>query len=526
MKPHRPAARPWLRAMLTQLPLLPLLLAPFVPAPATAQAAPILSITDPEGDDAGDGSLVPPREPVIEPGDLDLRSLQVSADGSDLRFVLTLRNPVRDPAQVRSGLLGNEDLALFARRGFYAFNLDLYLDIDRIPGSGQTVTLPGRRARIDPAHAWDKAIVLTPRPELMRSQLRDALAEAADTGSGPAADVDTTIERSIFFVRDVRVRGRTVTFTVPASFVDAQAIGGASIVGLVTAARLAIEADVGGLLGRAASGRAIDRLPLGVMIPEPGRPALGIGYRSERAPATSIVDLLTPNARQQAAELASGVLSGLNRDNRYGQAGAEATPPVAAGASPEAAAAQAASAARPAAGEGNWFTRALSSLFGASGASGAAAPTPPAAAAAAPAPDLQRLLAPAAPDTGAAAAAAPAPAATAPAAVTAPRATAGAPAAAAAAPAPAPTAPSPQPTPSPAPVAAPVPAAPNAAPAPAPAAAPPAAGAARPAARAPRDAAFYEEQESRLRALRRLRDADLITEAEFQRKRKEIIDAL
>lgn len=478
MKPHRPPARKLLRAW---LPLLPLLLAPFGPAPATAQTAPILSITDPEGDDAGDGSLVPPREAVIEPGDLDLRSLQVFAAGSDLRFVLTLRNPVRDPAQVRSGMLGTEDLALFARRGFYAFNFDLYLDIDRIPGSGQTVTLPGRRARIDPAHAWEKAIVLTPRPELMRSQLRDALAEAADTGSGPAADVDTTIDRSVFFVRDVRVRGRTVTFTVPASFVDAQAIGGASIVGLMTAARLAIEADVGGLVGRAASGRAIDRLPLGVMIPEPGRPALGIGYRSERAPATSIVDLLTPSARQQATELASGVLTGLDRDTRYGQASAEAAPPAAGGPVP---AAPPASTAPPAAGEGNWFTRALSSLFGAGGAGGAAAPAPPAAAAPAPAPDLQRLLAPAAPDTGAAAAAAPAPTA--------------------------PTAP----TPTVAPAATPVPAAAAAA------------GAARPAAHAPRDAAFYEEQENRLRALRRLRDAKLITEDEFQRKRKEIIDAL
>jgi hypothetical protein len=41
-----------------------------------------------------------------------------------------------------------------------------------------------------------------------------------------------------------------------------------------------------------------------------------------------------------------------------------------------------------------------------------------------------------------------------------------------------------------------------------------------------RDAAFLEEQENRLRTLKRLRDANLVTEEEYQRKRKEILDAL
>ncbi len=50
---------------------------------------------------------------------------------------------------------------------------------------------------------------------------------------------------------------------------------------------------------------------------------------------------------------------------------------------------------------------------------------------------------------------------------------------------------------------------------------------ARPApARPARDAAFYEEQEQRLRALQRLRERNVITEEEYQRKRKEIVEAL
>ena len=96
-------------------------------------------------------------------------------EGANLRFEAVMRNPVRDPSGVRSDSLGSEDLALFARRGFYAFNLDIYVDTDRVAGSGNTITLPGRGARIDAASAWEKAVLLTPRPELMRRQLRDAL---------------------------------------------------------------------------------------------------------------------------------------------------------------------------------------------------------------------------------------------------------------------------------------------------------------------------------------------------------------
>ncbi|HWP19626.1 MAG TPA: SHOCT domain-containing protein, partial [Burkholderiaceae bacterium] len=66
----------------------------------------------------------------------------------------------------------------------------------------------------------------------------------------------------------------------------------------------------------------------------------------------------------------------------------------------------------------------------------------------------------------------------------------------------------------------------------APAAAAPAPSGARPAAAgqtavpATRDARFYEEQEQRLQALKRLRERDLITEEEYQTKRREILQSL
>lgn len=458
----------------------PLFTALLLPLAVLAQATPLLSISDPEGDDVGAGALVYPRDSAFEPGDLDLRSLRAFAEDGGIRFEATLRNPIRDPAGVKTRGLGSEDLSQFARRGFYAFNLDIYLDTDRVAGSGNTVTLPGRRAQFDPAHGWEKAIVLTPRPELMRRQLRDALAQSS--ANVPAAEVDATLERSVFFATAVRVRGRTVSFSVPASFIDAPALAGASITALLTAAKLSNEAEVS-LFGNAPA-NPLERITLGVAQPEAGRPELAMGYSSDRAPTTAVVDLLSPDPRQQAAQLApGGLLTGLNRENQLGMVQMmTATNAAPAASTPSAVPAAAAS--------GSWFSRALTGLatwFG-SGTAASSAPAPAAAASASPQ-SLQSLLA------------TPASTAAVPAAVAAPAAASNRPATL-------------------------VPVAPAATAAAAPAAPPPSQPVLAGAGSKPRDAAFFEEQELRLRTLERLRKGGLITEAEFQQKRKEVLDLL
>ena len=441
-----------------------------LPLAVLAQPVPLLSIDDPEGDDVGDGTLVYPRDSGYEPGDLDLRSLRVFAAGKELRFEATFRNPIRDPASVRASGPGTEALSVFARRGFYAFNLDLYFDTDRLPGSGNTVTMPGRRATIDAAHAWEKAIVLTPRPELMMRQLSDTLRQVA---SAAPNDVAASIQQSVFFPTDVRVRGRTISFMVPTSFIDAATLVGSSLTGMVTLAKVAVAADVN-LIGNSAQG-PLERLTLGAAQPEMGQPLLTMGYSGDRAPATTIVDLLSPDPRQQAVQLAQGgLLTGLNRENKLGQL--SVIPATAAVASPVPA-----GTAMPSGG--SWFSRALGSIAGVFGAGAAAAAPPPNAANAANAPSLQSIMAPSA------AQAAPAPRAV--------------------------------PPPPPAPLVA-LPQTPAATAPPASRPAPAAAAERKPT----RDAAFYEEQELRLRGLDRLRKGGLISEAEYQQKRQEVLDAL
>lgn len=398
----------------SRLPMLLIALVLLAASAARAQAdgsPPLLDIADPEGDDHGAGDLVYPRDSAFARGDLDLRRLRAFAEPGGLRFEATFANPVRHPSSVRGTGPGLDDLSLFARRGFYAFNLDLYLDTDRVPGSGVLATLPGRGARLHAAHAWDKAIVLTPRPELMRRQLLDALADASTDVAGRSA-AEAALNQSVHFATDVRVRGNTVSFTVPRSFIDPSTLTGASLTALVTGAKLTIE--------------AFGALTLGAQAPAAGRPEMTMGFSGTKAPATAVVDQLAEDSAQQAAQLVTGsAITGVG-GRAARSAAADAPAPEGSG--------------RP-----SWLAKALDVLTG----------------------FVPRPQVADAPTSAAAAAAAPA--------VTPPIATS---------------------------------------------------RASEPTSRQARDAAFYEQQELRLRALQRLREQDLITEEEYQRKRREILDAL
>ena len=259
----------------------------------------VATLNDPAGDDNGNGALVYPRRQDFQPGDMDLLSLRIVRTDDAYRFEATFKNPIRDPASV-AGDVGPESLSYFARRGFYAFNLDIYVDQDRVNGSGNTYTLPGRHVSIDESHAWEKAVILTPRPELMRQQLIDAVAESE--GARKPDEVAKRIDGSIFFPTDIQVRHRTVSFIVPAAFLA----GGRpdtdwAITAFVTGAKTSIEADLD--LANSPS-TAFQRLPLGVMQPKSGRPRDTFGYSGFTAPVP-VVDLLAPAPLKQQ-ELLSG----------------------------------------------------------------------------------------------------------------------------------------------------------------------------------------------------------------------------
>ena len=206
-------------------------LAVFAASPAAA-AKQIFEIRDARGDDHGDGRIVYPLREEFERGDLDLISLRARKQKNSTVFEATFANDIKVPERRAVDELGTQ-LDTLARFGFYTFNLDIYIDMDREAGSGGVSALPGRNASL--RSAWDRAVILTPQPAEAKSQLRrlvvDAMSEALREGDENADEVrgrvrkqvPPNLDERVYFPTRIRVRGRTISFSVPDSFLGGPA---------------------------------------------------------------------------------------------------------------------------------------------------------------------------------------------------------------------------------------------------------------------------------------------------------------
>jgi hypothetical protein len=228
---------------------------------AWAAEPPIFTLTDPRGDDHGDGTVTYPRREDLKQGDLDLLSLVARPDPEGTLFEATFARPIAKPQSLVIDNLGTTADKV-ARFGFYTFNLDIYIDTDRVPGSGSLALLPGRKAEVDPANAWEKAICLTPRPYEAKEGLKRLLVRfarrdvKARTGKVDPAEMKLTeagisedVERKVFFPTRVRVVGPTVSFLVPVSFLGGRAQPTWSYVVVVSGADIIQKIDVPDMLG-------------------------------------------------------------------------------------------------------------------------------------------------------------------------------------------------------------------------------------------------------------------------------------
>ncbi len=202
---------------------------PGVERPATAAEA-LFELEDPKGDDWGSGALIYPDRDDMERGDLDLLRVSAEQRNDGVWFTVELAQPVRSPVG-RVTELGQTPIDRIARNGFYTFNVDIYVDTDRIAGAGNTAAVPGRGVAIDRNFAWEKAIVLTPRPDIARTMLTmlfDDQYEAqvrADKGRVSKEDLagveglsEKTVSEQYFFPDKVRISGRRIEFLVPTEF--------------------------------------------------------------------------------------------------------------------------------------------------------------------------------------------------------------------------------------------------------------------------------------------------------------------
>lgn len=251
-----------------------LTLAAAVVAPVGA-ASPIFTLEDPARDDYGDGTLRYPLSPLLAEGDLDLVSFSAEASEKGTWFEVTFRRPVRAPGPQVVDALGTT-AEQRARLGFYAFNVDVYIDTDRVEGSGRTHTLPGRKLTIDAKTGWEKVVSLSPRPDqsslLVRQQMNRDAKEAARSDKARVDDADLAaarekvaveLEGSHYFANRVQVSGKTVRFFVPTSFLGGLARTEWAYAVVVTGALLESRPDTTSLLGKAGVPNDFLVLPVG-----------------------------------------------------------------------------------------------------------------------------------------------------------------------------------------------------------------------------------------------------------------------
>jgi hypothetical protein len=202
--------------------------------PALADDA-VFRLADPKGDDHGTGALIYPNRPDMQPGDLDLVEFSARHADGGTWFTVEFARPIRDPRGEVTAV-GQQPVEKLARNGFYTFNVDVYVDRDRVAGSGRTQALPGRNVDIDRNFAWEKAIIVSPRQDIARTLLElhlDTVYEAelrATQGRVGKADVEAIQARSqsevadfYLFPNQIRVRGRRLEFFVSASDLGGQA---------------------------------------------------------------------------------------------------------------------------------------------------------------------------------------------------------------------------------------------------------------------------------------------------------------
>ncbi len=195
---------------------------------------PYFTISDPRGDDFGAGAIRYPSSDSFGPGDLDLLEFSAAPGGKGVWFEVKFASRVREPGQ-RTSRVSNVPLSELIQYDFFNLNVDVYIDTDGKPGSGNVTTLPGREIEITSDTAWEKAVLLTPRPSEARSILRGYMtrveqarreAESGSLKSGAEkamkADVKKLLDEQFHFARRISVNGRTIRFFAPYDFLGGE----------------------------------------------------------------------------------------------------------------------------------------------------------------------------------------------------------------------------------------------------------------------------------------------------------------
>ena len=266
----------------------------------------IFELEDPRGDDHGNGRLEYPIRSDYVRGDLDLVKFQARRVGGGTQFEAIFARPIRVAGREAIDDLGTS-LASVARHGFYTFNIDVYIDKDRTEGSGWVRLLPGRKAELEAGHAWDRAVILTPRPSEARAALQRMMmgvlnqqlraGEYREDGTEITEKIlmqrrlPAELEERIHFPQKIRIHGRKICFFVPDRFLGGPARDDWSYTVVVSGADLIQSFDVSASMGLADSTR--DNLMILPISPGRWQDRFG-GGREGEVLQPPLVDIIVP----------------------------------------------------------------------------------------------------------------------------------------------------------------------------------------------------------------------------------------
>jgi hypothetical protein len=106
----------------------------------------VFSEVDVLGDDFGPGSYTYPTESVFTPGSYDLTGFSVGLSGDELVFEFTVASPIANPWDSPVGLSVQ--------------TFDVYVDTDRVAGSGGRMLIDGRNAALASPGGWERALTV------------------------------------------------------------------------------------------------------------------------------------------------------------------------------------------------------------------------------------------------------------------------------------------------------------------------------------------------------------------------------
>lgn len=288
------------------VPVLAALLCLALAAPAAAPQE-IFTLQDPRGDDHGDGTLVYPLRPDLKRGDLDLLSFSARATKDGTEFEAAFAHPIEDPGRLTIDSVGTSRQEI-ARFGFYTFNIDVYIDVDRVEDSGSTSSLPGRKVQVAAGSAWEKAVILTPRPHEAQEAYKSSLVAIAKNelkANKPRVDkedgdllerkIAAQVAASVYFPTRVAVTGTKVRFFVPNEFLGGPAKESWGYVVAVSGADLRQKFNIPFLGSVQTGGPGVMILPI---LPSLSKEAFG-GGRDDDALQPPLVDIIVPTGMKQ-----------------------------------------------------------------------------------------------------------------------------------------------------------------------------------------------------------------------------------